>query len=69
MITIAGTTSLSPPQRVHVEVQPLSFAPTSTTDPGMVAGEATTTALVEGGGRCDGRWWWKLRPSYRANTS
>ncbi|MDG6256701.1 MAG: hypothetical protein QCH35_03790 [Methanomicrobiaceae archaeon] len=69
VITISGTTSFSPQNRVHVEVQSLSFAPTSTTEQGVVAGYATTTAIVEEGGGCDGLWWWTPRPSHRANIS
>lgn len=52
-LTISGTTTFSPGNRVHVEVQPLSFAPTNKTEPVMVTGYAETTDIVreQGGNR------------------
>ena len=53
-LTISGTTTFSPGNRVHVEVQPLSFAPTNKTEPVAVTGYAETTEIVEEQG--ENRW-------------
>jgi hypothetical protein len=61
VLTISGTTSFSPGNRVHVEVQPLSFAPTNKTEPGAFTGYTETAEIMEVQG--ENRW------SVTVNTS